>query len=258
MQLTQSKLVKKLTSLLALTASPAWANFSPLFSVGSNDNSSSEFTQENFSTDSAPGDPNGLDDHYYLKGTYPAPIGVLAVDELVENFEHALTSSDPANLIHFNLNTAQATDTGLLRVTADFLWSGASGGAAVENVIEFSVNGKAASFTSAPFQSYTIILAEFPTNGLDLVEGAITLEIRRTGTTSSSWVGIDQISASLHPTALADTDSDSLPFYWEQLYHLSDSNNSDAGLDPDGDTLTNLAEFIKAPILSSQILMAMA
>lgn len=245
MQLTQSKLVKKLTSLLALTASPAWATFSPLFSVGSNDNSSSEFTQENFSTDSAPGDPNGLDDHYYLKGTYPAPIGVLAVDELVENFEHALTSSDPANLIHFNLNTAQATDTGLLRVTADFLWSGASGGAAVENVIEFSVNGKAASFTSAPFQSYTIILAEFPTNGLDLVEGANTLEIRRTGTTSSSWVGIDQISASLHPTALADTDSDSLPFYWEQLYHLSDSNNSDAGLDPDGDTLTNLAEFIK-------------
>ncbi len=235
--------MKILPYLLTLSAIPAWAGFTPLFSVGRNDNSSGEFTQGNFSADPAPGNPAGLDDHYYLKGTYPAPVGVLANDELVEYFEHALTSSDPANVIHFNLDASQATPTGLMRVTADFIWSGANGGAPYENVIEISVNGKPASFTSAPFQSYTVILAEFPTNGLDLVAGENSLEIRRTGTTSSSWVGIDQIEASLHPTALVDVDADQLPLYWEELYHLSDSNNSDAAGDLDGDTLSNLTEF---------------
>jgi uncharacterized protein (DUF1800 family) len=229
--------------LLILSTTPVWAGFSPLFKIGSDDNSSGEFTTGNVTSDPAPGNPAGLDDHYYLKGTYPRPIGVLADDELIANFEHALTSRDPANVIHFNLDAGQATNTGLFRVSADFLGSGTSGGAQFENVIEISVNGKPASFTSAPFQNYTVIHTEFSTNGLDLIDGANTLEIRRTATTSSTWLGIDQIKASLDPTALVDADSDSLPLYWEELYHFSDTNNSDAAGDLDGDSLSNRTEF---------------
>lgn len=235
--------VRILPYLLILSITPSWAGFSPLFTIGSNDNSSGEFTQESFTSEAAPGNAAGLDDHYYLAGTYPAPVGTLAADEPVGNFERALTSSDPANVIHFNLSAAQATNTGMIRVTADFLWSGASGGAANENVIEISMNGKPASFTSVPFESYTVVIAEFPTSGLDLVEGANSLEIRRTGTTANTWVGIDQVKASLHPTALVDADADSLPLYWEELHQLSDSDNSDADTDLDGDTLSNLTEF---------------
>lgn len=110
-------------------------------------------------------------------------------------------------------------------------------------MIEISVNGKPASFTSAPFQNHTVIHTEFSTNGLDLIDGANTLEIRRTGTTSSTWLGIDQIKASLDPTAFVDADSDSLPLYWEELYHFSDTNNSDAAGDLDGDSLSNRTEF---------------
>ncbi|MFT6864413.1 MAG: hypothetical protein ACJAVK_002978, partial [Akkermansiaceae bacterium] len=232
--------------LLFLGMIPASARFSPIIAVGSNNGSTSELSRENGTIDSAPGNPADGDDHYYLAGTYPAPIGVLAADELVEYFERTLTSSDPRNVIHFNLSSSQATQTGLMRVELDFIWSGTSadgGEAPYENVVEISINGNSASFTTPPFQNDIVFQAEFSTRGLDLIEGANTLEIRRTGTSPQTWIAIDQINASLDAIALVDGDFDSLPLFWETLHHLSDTDSSDATADPDGDTLTNLSEF---------------
>lgn len=222
------------------------AEFTPIIQIGIDDNSSSEFSRENGVEDSSPGAATFLDDHYYLAGTYPPPVGTLTKDEDLTKYERSLTSSDPRNVIHFNLTSSQATKTGIMRIGVDFIWSGTSmkeGNDQTENVIAVSINGKSASFTSEIFQNYALVVGEFATAGLDLSAGANTLEIRRIGNTPRSWLAIDQVSVALDPTALSDADSDGLPFYWERLYQLSDSDPSDALVDLDGDTLTNLAEF---------------
>ena len=224
----------------------ARAEFTPIIQIGIDDNSSSEFSRENGVEDSSPGAATVLDDHYYFAGTYPPPIGTLAKDEDLTKYERSLTSSDPRNVIHFNLNSSQATITGLMRIELDFIWSGTSvneGNNATKNIVAVSINGKSASFTSEIFQSYALVVGEFSTAGLDLSLGANTLEIRRIGNTPRAWLAIDQVSVALDPTALSDADSDGLPLYWERLYHLSDSDPSDASIDIDGDTLKNLAEF---------------
>ncbi len=238
--------MKSLLYLLSLGTISAWADFTPIIQVGTNNNSTSEFSRENGTEDPSPGSASVRDDHYYLTGVYPLPIGLLAEDEDIDDFERSLTSSDPRNVIHFKLAPTQATTTGLLRIELDFIWSGASvdgNEAPFENVVEVSLNGNPASFTSEAFQNYVVIAAEFPTTGLGLSEGANTLEIRRIGNTPGTWIAIDRISAFLDPTALLDTDADGLPLYWETLYQLSDSDSSDASGDLDGDTLSNLAEF---------------
>src|SRR5690606_24645767 len=42
---------------------------------------------------------------------------------------------------------------------------------------------------------------------------------------------------------VGDDDGDGMPNWFEDLYDLDRENASDAGLDGDGDTLTNLQEF---------------
>ena len=106
--------MKLLGYLLLAGIISARAEFSSIVQIGINNNSSSEFSRENGVEDSSPGAATVLDDHYYLAGTYPAPIGTLAKDEDVSNFERSLTSSDPRNVIHFNLTSSQATSTGLV------------------------------------------------------------------------------------------------------------------------------------------------
>ncbi len=235
----------KASILFLLGAAPAWAGFLPLFEIGTNDRSANEFGRERGGFQEAPGSATERDDHYYLKGSYGGAIGTLTEDEPVENFERALTSNDERIVIHFNLSSEQATNTGILRVAMDFIWSGMNDDGQVENQVSLSVNGRAASFTSRSFVDYEVIHAQFPTEGLDLVAGANSLEIRRTGVTEGSWVAIDQVVASLHPTGNLDDDDDQLPLWWEEAYHLSDGNRADAGGDLDGDELTNLEEFLK-------------
>ncbi|MDA7866250.1 hypothetical protein N9A70_05695, partial [Akkermansiaceae bacterium] len=117
--------MKSLLYLLLAETFPAHAKFTPIIQVGTNNNSTSEFSRENGTEDTAPGSATIRDDHYYLAGTYPAPVGTLLDDEDVDDYERSLTSSDPRNVIHFHLKPAQATNTGLMRIELDFIWSGA-------------------------------------------------------------------------------------------------------------------------------------
>jgi len=52
------------------------------------------------------------------------------------------------------------------------------------------------------------------------------------------------LSASAVLTVLADTDGDGLPDEWELVNNLCPTNAADAGLDLDGDGLTNLQEYL--------------
>jgi hypothetical protein len=71
-------LMKLLGYLLLAGIISARAEFSSIIQIGNNDNSSLEFSRENGVEDSSPGAATVLDDHYYLAGTYPAPIGTLS------------------------------------------------------------------------------------------------------------------------------------------------------------------------------------
>lgn len=238
--------MKEMGGVLFISGATALASPDILFSLGENNNSTSEFSQESFTLENAPGSATERDDHYYLAGTYPPPIGVLAADEDLDHFERALTSGDPRIVVHFNLDAGQATNTGLIFFTVEFLWSGASingQSAPANNIVELSVNGKPASFVSQEFENYTTFSGSFSTAGLDLVDGPNQIELRRTGVTSGSWVAIDRFEASIDPRALEDADGDQLPRYWEITNLLSDDDPTDAGIDLDHDSLTNLEEF---------------
>ena len=49
-------------------------------------------------------------------------------------------------------------------------------------------------------------------------------------------------------TILPDNDHDGIPDDWEISHHLDPANSSDALLDSDGDGLSNLREYLSAPI----------
>ncbi len=46
-------------------------------------------------------------------------------------------------------------------------------------------------------------------------------------------------------TVTYDYDGDGMPDFWEQMYGLDDTSDADAGLDQDGDGLSNLDEFLQ-------------
>lgn len=102
-----------LAALVVLVgAGPSYADFVEAWQVGLDDNvavgaSGTAFVQESQNSNPAPGsaismNQNGTaDDDYYLAGTYPAPIGTLATDEIA--MERAFVPNDPRLRIHFNL-----------------------------------------------------------------------------------------------------------------------------------------------------------
>ncbi|MBT7981750.1 MAG: hypothetical protein HN584_04215, partial [Akkermansiaceae bacterium] len=75
-----------------------------IFTLGIDDESQAEFSQESFNSNSAPGSPTLKDDDYYFSGNYDG-IGVLRSDEDIVNFERAVTNGDKNNRIHFHLDS---------------------------------------------------------------------------------------------------------------------------------------------------------
>lgn len=86
-----------------LAANTADAQFIQQWQVGLDNNTNSEFGQEVNGLNPAPGSATAKDDDWYFGGVYDSPIGTLAEDEPLANFERALTRGDSVNRIHFNL-----------------------------------------------------------------------------------------------------------------------------------------------------------
>ncbi|MDP0491275.1 MAG: DUF1800 family protein [Verrucomicrobiota bacterium JB023] len=221
---------------------PANAQEIHLWEIGSEDGQSSPFSQENFHPDEAPGSPATLDDHFYLAGEYPSPIGVLSENEAEENFERAITSSDPSVVIHFPLTEEEASSTARFRLETGFLWTGSSQGEA-SNIVRFLLNGEVIHVTPE-FDEYEDFEFFFDGSDASLNPGPNTLTIERIGTTPSSWLSIDFVSLWVDSTALTDDDDDGIPLWWERDHLLDDSQAEDASSDPDQDGSDNLAEFL--------------
>jgi hypothetical protein len=59
----------------------------------------------------------------------------------------------------------------------------------------------------------------------------------------ANWIAALPTPGQGLPSELFDTDADRMPDWWEQEHQLSVEDPTDATLDPDGDGLSNLAEF---------------
>ena len=112
-------------SAVASLAGPLYGGaFDPVWQLGADDGQTSPFGQENWTSNNAPGSATAKDDDYYLAGSYPAPIGTLAADEALANFERANPVSDPRKRVHFPLTAAQISSASRLRITIDLFAGG--------------------------------------------------------------------------------------------------------------------------------------
>jgi len=236
-----------------------------------------EFSQENFINDlrpgkvtRVPGDPlynaannPGADDDFYCAGTYPIGFNGLttnlpvAFNEPDIAWERALTDGDKTNRVHFFLSGAQAGSLSRLRLSFELVWGGVWYGAPInqsdENfgnhdvVVRFKNSAGVGSllYTNRLTRDTRIVL-NFPASSVAASTGPNTIEFVRTGPVAANtgfWIQFDFLRLEADPTALADTDGDGLPRWWEAENHLSDSDPTDAASDNDGDGLTALQEY---------------
>jgi len=156
------------TTFLFLSLGIAKAEIETIFQIGNDDGSTTPFLSESFRLDEVKeASATLVDDHFYF-----------SLGEPEENFERALTSSDPRNIIYFDLSAEQANLDGRLFVTVDFIWSGSSGPDPVANVVDLSINGTEF-FTTPVFVAYEQFVVEVSSAAVALQEGINTLEISR-------------------------------------------------------------------------------
>ena len=223
------------------------APLTPVWQLGTDDGNVTPFSQENFAFNVAPGSANIKDDDYYFAGTYPAPIATVVANENPTSFERALTSTDPRNRIHFPLTAAQAASTSRLRVTVDLFGGGAWINGSIpgysKHDIRVSFNGQLLGVRNGITWDTNLVFT-VPASAVSAVAGANTLQIERTGGVAGGYIVFDYLKLEADPTALADSDGDGMPRWFEELYGFSDATAADASLDADGDGRSNLAEFL--------------
>lgn len=245
--------------LTILSTHIACADFKVLWTVGEKNHNMEEFEKSNNGKrDSEPGSASSLDDHYYVSGSYPAPIGTVFQDEGRENFEPRIVSGDSRIRIYF---PPPASDPTFSRYTLTFrtIWNGYwipsenDSGETPGNHF-FAVRCNGVDVTETLLAPYLIDTNEFSVSfggqALD-PDGFNYIEIEHLGGTipdgspfpSSFWANLDYVSLMAHPTGMLDSDNDNLPLYWESQYHLSDDDAQDASSDLDSDGLTAAQEF---------------
>ncbi|MDA1067419.1 MAG: DUF1800 family protein [Verrucomicrobia bacterium] len=201
----------------------------------------------------APGSPLLADNHFYVAGTYPAPIGdVATTEDWKTNFSWNLWEG-MTKRIYFSANGIDLSQS-RISVILGLLAGGSDNqptiGKGHRDVI-VRHNGVDVSTTLRLEQELDVFFINFnaqplPPSGLNYIEiqmiGAGDGVIDQMAI-HNFWMHLDFVKISIHSDALTDQDGDGLPLYWEQENLLDDSDASDATLDLDKDGLTNLGEF---------------
>ena len=217
-----------------------------LWTLGTDNNRTSPFRAESYSPNAAPGSATAKDDDYYFAGTYPAPIGTLAVDEEDRNVERALTVGDPRQRFHFPLPAEATSSNARLTLTLDFFGGGAWDGQSIPGFHdhEITVRFNGVTVLSGQTLSWDTLL-QIPISAADVsaTTGENIIEVERSGGSDHAYIQFDYLQLDFEEDALQDSDGDGLPLWFEDLYGLDDSNGSDASGDLDGDGLDALAEF---------------
>ena len=217
-------------------------DFKELWLLGDAENGNqSEFSQESGNDGGPPGSAEDQDDDFYFAGTYPDPIGAVTADEDFLNFDRALTPGDTFNRVHFNLDAVGAAGGTQLKLSMQLCCFGAAAGGESKHDLTIRFNdNEIASFDEV--EADMLIEETFIASAVDAQEGENVIEIERTDGSPSAWVQFDYIR--LEAGAL-DTDGDGMPDTYEDGFAFLDPNDaSDADADEDGDTLTNVQEFV--------------
>jgi len=174
---------------IGLLAGSANAAFVQVWQAGIDNNSNSDFGTEG-GVNAAPGSATLKDDDWYFAGTYPAPVGTLATDEPLTQFERALVVSDPTNRIHFNMPLSLIGSSYEYRLVIETV-SNQSG--VTSNPIPFTASFNGVEVFSGtvdelaePFTSPVFLgSAVSPTTGDNVVE------LTRSTTTGAGWMQFD-------------------------------------------------------------------
>jgi len=183
-----------------------------IFTLGIDDESQAEFSQESFNSNSAPGSPTLKDDDYYFSGNYDG-IGVLQSDEDIVNFERAVTNGDKNNRIHFHLDSNDIINNEYT-LTVDLIgggwWdapAGASGAGWGIHDVHANFNGVEI-FAETEIVENRLVTAVFDASSVNAVAGENVIEITRTGGDSKGdgtdygWIQFDYIT--LESSAVAE------------------------------------------------------
>lgn len=200
------------------------------------------------------------DDDFYFAGIYRSGFNSLAynllaqTDEAFTGWEHALTTADSTNRLHFVLGAHQVSDTAHFRLSFELV----SGYAVSNSVVlpTFSQHDLVVRFRSGLGQSSllysnritkpTAVVLEIPATNIVATPGANSIEFVRVGPGApgiSNVVSLDFVRLEVDADANGDADGDGLRTAWERDHHLSDSDPGDASSDEDGDGLTALEEY---------------
>jgi len=185
-------------------------------------NPRAEFRAENGRVDPAPGaatrvegdpefdadsNPAG-DDPFYVRGIYPVGYNglrsrlILPADEPAAAWETALTTTDPANQLHFRLTEAQAAPGGWMRVVTEFAVGGSvTGGQVNPGFAEHDVSirfrngsGVVTTVSAGRIRPPARLITEFSLESVGAGAGPNSIEWVRTGPAvddTSFWLTYD-------------------------------------------------------------------
>ncbi|MFP6872782.1 MAG: PEP-CTERM sorting domain-containing protein [Verrucomicrobiales bacterium] len=203
-------------TLLAVTlAVPVSSDAANIFTLGVDDGSQAEFSQEN-GPQAGPGSADVFDDDYYFAGSYG--IGVVAVDENWKNFDRAIANNDPTNRLHFNLAAGAQDLTLVVDLYAGGWWdaaAGAGGGSYGTHDVSINFNGVNI-LNSVGLVADTLLELDFTSASVNAVAGENVIEITRTGGDSkgdggnAGWIQFDHITLDGTPGTVIPEPSSSI------------------------------------------------
>ena len=224
-----------------------------LWHIGTDDESQAEFSCENGATNDPPGivgdgtaEDQGencsltalsRDDDYYLAGDYDS-VGPLGVDEPLKEFERAVTTTDPTNRIHFQLDSIPS---GALLLTINTTQNGGFSAGLGKFNVAINNNSLIHGVVNDGQDSVHVILIEaedLRTTADAPNENVVTIT-RTDAESDGGWIQFDHISFQ----SSEDTDEDGLPDSWEQTFFPGDLTQLSAAGDLDGDNLSDADEF---------------
>jgi len=195
--------------LFLISTAVSFAQFTDIWRIGEIGDGVTGMSIESHSSESLTATSHQLvDDHYFLAGTYNT-VGTVS-NEPLNQFERALTGSDPNNFIYFSLDTA-ALNSGKefqLQIQTDwgnFTQPDPNNPIDWHHELQVILNGSVVAIPKT-FQTRELFQINIPPSLLS--SGANTLQLERIGDTNNAYFTFDSIAFRESTEQISDSDND--------------------------------------------------